>query len=620
MPPVSPLLKLLKPLAVSTQRGLMDTRSPLSLGLRFGGGGAGAYAGAQTAEPPVGDEPSWVAPWGTRYSSEQLLRAGGGAALGGWALPGFARSLAVAKTGKAAMVNSLYYSYLSSPDTMIRANLGAGGGMLMHGLEQAAIGNVGEAVKVLRGGRESVPTWFNVMTGKSKEVHKLRRQVLGSEYKFEVGEEWRDIGLGKVYTAGDIAAVQAMRKSGMSTREALRYTLTGTPRTKWGKDVVDFQSRLLREGGYGARLFAGTVMPFARVGVLGIEQGLQRTPIAGYFGKSLTEGTSRGLQTARQAIGGGAMYGGYQAEEHMDPRLSQTLGTLTGPAFMPFAMGRGIHRALQRTGPEQNIPSAVVRGMGEGAMEFSPLGYSPMAFLGGPEAEIARRFVPSAVGDVAEAIDPAFGRVTDRASLRRRVQQGLAPPILQQPGVGVLASKIPGLREQLPVAYEPVGPEGRPRFPTRESMPGLLERVEGTALEAPARGLSRVLAPSRGLATPPVQNLRDPTEAALYGMGIERQAPSARGSLLGFEYDPSEAMASQMQLLRGLGPEVARQIITSTPVMSLIRQIMENNPVMGRWLAERLYRTVTTGVGTVTGPLSNIMGLSGARLPGGLGG
>ena len=103
-------------------------------------------------------------------------------------------------------------------------------------------------------------------------------------------------------------------------------------------------------------------------------------------------------------------------------------------------------------------------------------------------------------------------------------------------------------------------------------------------------------------------------------MGIERQAPSARGSLLGFEYDPSEAMASQMQLLRGLGPEVARQIITSTPVMSLIRQIMENNPVMGRWLAERLYRTVTTGVGTVTGPLSNIMGLSGARLPGGLGG
>ena len=216
MPPISKLLRALQP--------LQDPSTLASRGLRGGGAVAGAAAGVGSSDPDAS-------------LSERLLRGGAGAALGGLAVPGALRAASTAQTVPDILSNSLYYNYLSSPDTLMRANLGAVGGMLTHGFEQAVLGlrdpkAMENAVKLFKGVRKAGRTWWDTLKGDPQTVHNLRKRVLGNEYRFEVGEKFRDVGLGKWYTAGDLAAVDALREAGMSTREALRLTLTGTPESK----------------------------------------------------------------------------------------------------------------------------------------------------------------------------------------------------------------------------------------------------------------------------------------------------------------------------------------------------------------------------------------------------
>tara|TARA_R110000824_G_scaffold93113_2_gene225406 strand:- start:4544 stop:6091 length:1548 start_codon:yes stop_codon:yes gene_type:complete len=514
----------------------------------------------------------------------------------------------------------LYYNYLSSPDTLMRANLGAVGGMLTHSFEKAMLGlatgdakHLEDAGKLMKGVWKSKNTWWDTLRGDPTTVHNQRKRILGNEYRFEVGEKFRDVGLGKWYTAGDLAAVEALRDVGMSTKEALRLTLTGTPESKLGQGIVGLQSRMLREGGYGQRLLAGTAMPFARVGVVGIEQGLKRTPLIGGIGWSKMAPDERMLSMIRQTEGAGAIGLGMASEEYLDPRLSQTIGTITGPAFLPFSMGRGMQRASLRTPPGALKQGAgLAKGAAQGALEFSPLGYSPMGFFTNTENELSRRFIPAGVSDVAEAMDPAFGRVSGRGELESRAQQGLTPEYQSMPGVGTAMSRVPILREKLPVQYQPVGPEGRPRFDSREPL---------GELGAVGRGLQRVIFPTRQQSIPPVTNLRDPNERFLYEMGINRQAPSPRGTFAGMRFDPTEAGASQMQLMRGLGPQIGRQMLTAGPMKAQLEALNRRNPFLARLLAQQMYQSITSGVGRGTGAAANILGLQGSGQPfGGFGG
>lgn len=595
MPPISKLLRALQP--------LQDPSTLASRGLRGGGAVAGAAAGVGSSDPDAS-------------LSERLLRGGAGAALGGLAVPGALRAASTAQTGPDILSNSLYYNYLSSPDTLMRANLGAVGGMLTHGFEQAVLGlrdpkAMENAVKLFKGVRKAGRTWWDTLKGDPQTVHNLRKRVLGNEYRFEVGEKFRDVGLGKWYTAGDLAAVDALREAGMSTREALRLTLTGTPESKLGQGIVGLQSRMLREGGYGQRLLAGTAMPFARVGVVGIEQGLKRTPLIGAIGWSKMAPDEKMLSMVRQAEGAGAIGLGVMSEEYLDPRLSQTIGTITGPAFLPFSMGRGMQRASMRTPPGAvKSVAGLTKGAAQGALEFSPLGYSPMGFFTNTENELSRRFIPAGVSDVAEAMDPAFGRVSGRGELESRAQQGLAPEYQSMPGVGTAMSRLPILREKLPIQYQPVGPEGQPRFASREPLGDL---------GAVGRGLQRVIFPTRQQSIPPVVNLRDPNERFLYEMGINRQAPSARGTFAGIRYDPTEAGASQMQLMRGLGPQIGRQMLTAGPMRAQLESLNQRNPFLARLLAQQMYQSITSGVGRGSGAAANILGLQGSGF-GGFGG
>ena len=608
MPPVKPLLRVLE--------GLSDTGSTLSRLLRVGGGGGGAAIGySQDPDAPEG---------------EKILRGLGGAALGGLAIPGAMRGMAIGATGGDKLTNFLYYNYLSSPDTMMRANLGAVGGMFAHGLELILTGRFGEGKKLLRGVRKGFDTYVQALAGDQQAVHKMRKEILGPEYRFEVGEEFRDIGLGKIYTAGDLAAVKAMTEAGLSTADAMRYTLTGSPESQLGQMIVNIGAKA-GKGNLAERALIGTAMPFARVGVMGMEQGLRRVPGVGAFSKSGT----RGMKAVRQLEGAGAFTVGYNVDDtpgrpglpfiSMDPRLAQTFGTFAGPAYLPFAMGRAAAQHMQRT-PDAGVGSMLAGGA-KGITEFNPLGFSPLGFFTNFPNEASRRLIPAAVGDVAEAVDPAFGRVSGTQQLRQRVQEGRSPGYQGITGMGTAMSKIPGLREKLPMEYAPVGVTGEPRFGRQEALaaPGGGKAKgpdEPQGLFGPTmRGLSRTMAPSRQQTIPSLRNLQDPQEQLLQRLGIQGQAPSPGGNLMGFQYDPSQQDASQMQLLRGLGPRTARSLLTSTPLGLSLQQMAQTNPQMASWLAQRLYRTITSGIGQGTGIASNLIGLSGAsQRPGVFGG
>ena len=607
MPPIKPLFRALQ--------GLTDTRSPISTLLRVGGGGGGAAIG-YSQDPDAAQ-------------GEKILRGLGGAALGGLAIPGAMRGMAIGATGGDKLTNFLYYNYLSSPDTMARANLGAVGGMVVHGLELALTGRLDEAQKLLRGAREAPSVWMKAMRGDQKTVHKMRKEILGSEYRFEVGEEFRDIGLGKVYTAGDLAAVKAMKDAGLSTADAMRYTLTGTPESQFGQMIVNMGAKA-GKGNLLERALVGTAMPFARVGVMGMEQGLKRTPLA--YLKGFDDAASNRLKGVRQLEGAGAATLGYNVDDSpgrpglpfisMDPRLAQTFGTFAGPAYLPFAMGRAAAQHVQRT-PDAGVGSMLAGGA-KGLTEFNPLGFSPLGFFTNFPNEASRRLIPAAVGDVAEAVDPAFGRVSGTQQLRQRVQEGRSPGYQGITGMGTAMSKIPGLREKLPMEYAPVGVTGEPRFKWQEGLGALGARGpdEPQGLFGPTmRGLSRTMAPSRQQTIPALRNLQDPQEQMLQRLGIQGQAPSPGGNLMGFQYDPSQQGASQMQLLRGLGPRTARSLLTSTPLGLSLQQMAQTNPQMASWLAQRLYRTITSGIGQGTGIASNLIGLGGAsQRPGVFGG
>lgn len=524
--------------------------------LRYGGaalGGIGGYAADPEAAP-----------------GERLLHAGAGVALGGGALPGIARTIALAKTLPDAVVNGLYYSYLSSPDTIARANLGAAGATLLHGLEQFLGGNVRQATDTFKALGESADIWRRSIVGSPDEVKALRHEILGpaAQGRYDVPDEvFRDQGLTKWFTAGDNAAVYAMKKGGLSADEAMRMTLTGTPQTQIGESIVNMQSSWLKSDSMAKRVAAATLMPFARVGVMGIEQGLKRMPLIGASKglggpgvKALFTSTDPAAHLARgrQAVGASVLGGGAFGEEAIDPRMALTGGTLTGPGYLPYTIGREFKRQLQRQPATlPGIAAAGAGAVGEGVMEFSPLGFQPLGIVRRPLEEIPRRAIPSAIGDVAEAVDPAYGRKMGRGELAGLAQRGEVPEWMSIPGVGQAMGRIPGLRTKLPEEFAPVDVFGRPRLPSVEALPG----AESMPL---LRGLSRTLAPSRVSALPPAQNLRDPQQRQLYELGMRPGAPSQRVEMpgLGGKIEMPAQTVAQVQRLRGASRERTGQILS----------------------------------------------------------
>jgi hypothetical protein len=269
MPPVRSLL-----------RGLTKTAGAL---------GGGAYGASTT---PEGEDPT--------------LRALGYGALGGVVGP---QALSAARRG---LSDFTFFSMLSSPDTIIRGNLGAIGGAAMAAMELGTEGlltmnpaKLRDAARIVKSlMTEAAPTYAKAMRASPDEFSRMYQKVMpkplkGSD-KTMAEQHLEGVGIGRLFAAPDMAAVQAMRRGGLSADDAARYTLTGQPQSQLGSGILEHIRKGRKKGKLHDFVYTQSA-PFARVGLLGMERGLQRTPVVGFLTDHLMQ---RGARRAADTVKG----------------------------------------------------------------------------------------------------------------------------------------------------------------------------------------------------------------------------------------------------------------------------------------------------------------------------
>jgi len=583
---------------------------PLARWGRGIGGLGGAAYGASTAEE---DE-------------SPALRALGYGALGGVMLPMGAAALQrgyQAGGAAGALTDYTYFSFLSSPDTILRGNFGAIGGAVSAALEKVAEGAArGRWEEAAQGGRilkslftEGPKIWGKALKANPEEFQRMYRQYMPEELsRFAdkrmpgaIEQHTGGRGIGKLFGAPDMAAVHAMRQGGFSASDAARYTLTGTPQSKVGQHVLQ-GIHGFRGKGPMQEFLAVQAAPFARVGLLGLEKGLQRIPGVGYGAHALMKsGVSPLKQTIQQGLGATAMAAGYKGEDFgLDPRVGLVAGPLAGPAFLPFAAGRELRRQRER-GDTSALSLA-----GEMIKESSPLGFQPLGVFYNPRGELPRRVIPAGVADIAEALDPAFGRERGQATLKQAAQRGEYTGPTGTAAAGAL-SRLPDLREQLPETFSPVDIFGRQRFEgTEPALPYIGRALTGGG---PVRaGISRAVFPSRERTAPPAMNLLDPQMAELAELGITPGPPSSRVTLPGTDLPLRQTAQSAAATQRrgGIPAQIAAQIVTKMMSRPEMRAL---SPVQRNMMARRLMDELRGRVGRAL-PSRLVTALtSGARLP-----
>ena len=314
MPPVSLARQLFRPLA---QAGF--------------GAGFGAY-GATTADPKKGQSP-WtrgvgyglagglIGPAALKTLSRRVaglpprMRLTDLDEFGQYLPRGIQREVRHPETVAEKISNWTYFSMLSSPDTIARANLGATGGVIMRGLETALEGalsgdiskikGVGKALKgIISGGSKANPegwrAWSQGVFADEKDFRKLYMKVMDANPEDVSYAHMGGRGLGRLFSAPDLAAVQALKHMGLSAPEAHRYTLAGEPTSALGRSILG-KIREMRGGTSSEQLMAVQSAPFARVGLLGIEKGLQRIPGVGEIAHNIAKRQRKELLEAAEA-------------------------------------------------------------------------------------------------------------------------------------------------------------------------------------------------------------------------------------------------------------------------------------------------------------------------------
>ena len=552
-----------------------------------------------------------------------LLHGLGGAALGGMVAPGALGALSRAGGVADKARQYTYFSMLSSPDTMARASLGAVGGAangaldrILSGLTQTIASGGQQGQDSLRQGAAILTDLFSPSTALDY-VKFLRDPVALQRAYTEIMPELAALdveqhgmaalgrsrgALGRFYAVPDLLAVRAMKRGGFAADEAARYTLSGSPASALGKAVMGARDAMRKSGPVGS-IVADQIAPFARVGVLGLEKGMERLPLLGpaLLGRGPLGGMSKQLQ------GLGAGIAGYQSEDQVDPRILEVLGPLAGPAFLPYAAGRNLRDERQRG---EGWGGAALGAVEETLKELSPLGAQPGSIFYRAESEIPRRLIPSGMADVAEALDPEDWRETGPQRIRERVASGrMAEPTLMGltgdwlGGAPVAATaRIPGLREELPAAPAPVDIFGQPRA----------DPLAGDDAHPLLRALERVMAPARQRALDPALNVEDPRAAILHSLGIAPGPPSTAVNIpgLGLPFEQTPESAAAVQANRGLAREIAAHALASDP------RLQGPDSPAKRQIARDVYRRITSYVNRLLSGLNvplSVMG--GASLP-----
>ena len=545
----------------------------------------------------------------TEEDQDPFLRGAAGAVGGG--LLGPAAWTALGRPGATAMQrlsDYTYFSMLSSPDTMIRAGAGAIGGALSGALEKAAVGEFKNAANIIRSIAsmdDGIGLYFRALAATPDQFKKLHQEILGTldatgkPVLESIEQHQLGRGIGKLFAAPDLVAVKALKKGGFSADEAARYTLTGKPQSVLGKGTLSQLQKFRKAGGI-PEFAAVQSAPFARVGILGLEKGLERLPLLG--GLPTTAG-----KAVKQGIGLGAMGTGYFGEDHIDPRIMTVLGPLAGPAYLPFQFGRQLrHQAERGRSP---MGRGLFGAIGPTFSESSPFGFQPFGLAANPTTEIPRRLVPAAIADVAKFMDPAHERVGGVEELTRMKERGQWGGT---PGLAQFTRRLPGVRQSLPEEFAPVDVFGRPRYETPRALVG----EEGSPL---AKGLSHISFPGLRSFEPPAMPQSDPLMAELRGLGLHLQAPASRVTLpgTGLPLQQTAQSAAATQRVGGIPPQIASQIVTqimSQPGFQAMPQAQRN--YIARMLMDRIRGRLSSAMGAAR--LATALS-RGAEMPGLLG-
>ena len=564
-----------------------------------------------------------------------LLHALGGAAIGGGAIPGMAGAVLRKGSVPEKLRDYTYLSFLSSPDTAIRASMGAIGGaftgasdiaidaLTSDGSWDYKLQRLGKAKDVVSSLVMSGGDYFKLMNDPDA-LAKLYREEMphlmgATAEQHGLDPTGRSKGLlGRLYAVPDLLAVRAMKKGGFSAEEAARYTLSGDPASKLGEKAMELREGF-RENPWGA-VITDQLAPFARVGVMGLEKGTERIP---GLGPLLHGRNPLGREDFRRQLQGTAAgLAGYYGEDKVDPRVLETVGPLAGPAYLPFSVGRNLRDEIQSG---DDWLTAVQGALTETAKEMSPLGATPGAIFM-REGEVGRRLVPAGVGDGAEMLDPEEYRETGPqriAELQRLGEQDpLTLSLLGEAGPisTAVTAQMPFLREELPAGTIPVDVFGE-----RRAEP-LLDDTLLAALPEPLQAiLTKTVFPSRERLLDPALNVETPLVPELLEMGSTPAVPSPQlaSGIPGVPVSHTPESAAAVRGARGHAQRLAAEQITNPMAPDpRVRQLhgMPAGPAKvqaARTLFEQIRRQVqqTLIQAGLMEPLQDTAAAAGAGLP-----
>ncbi len=350
-------------------------------------------------------------------TTEKLTNAAAGGVLGGLTTSFIAH--AAAQGVPKAMQSFIYSSVLSSPSSVAKAYLGGAGGAISVAMEKIAAGEGAAGGRIL----QSLFSPSHV----TEMVRAFRSPTLAQTGRVTGAPSL----IGRVFEAVNAPAVRAMQRGGVSLDDAIRATLSGTPTTPIGQDLLGLWSR------YFPLRLATTLFP--RVGVQILERGIERSPLGLLPLKGINEGATVGARIARAGMGTAAGLAAATKGDQMPDWAKPYATALSATYALPVGLGLAVGKAK---GSGKNAAGQVMAGTQEVTRNLPFPQYGPADALN-PAGSLSAMMVPNVVRDIARMRDP-----------QERKTAGVP--------FGRAMAKIPGLRETLPVAGKAVNIAGQP--------------------------------------------------------------------------------------------------------------------------------------------------------------
>ena len=441
--------------------------------------------------------------------------------------------------------NYTFFSFLSSPTAMGNATVGAYAGAWTGVLTKVLEGaltrkETAQAMKHL------VPWTFAknmIWAARNKNAARVASVGRRSKAPRQAGGGILSLPTDWVIIPADFAASKALRAAKWSVDDMSNLMLSGDTKVKgfqilqraMGGSTKRTGQRLKRmEIGRNpkARLMAQQLFPFPRVVANALERGTEFSPLGMIPGFRRAMGNTVREGATRASMGTIAGTGAGMASSSISPELDPLVSAMGGPMALPVMAGLKMARGMSL----DQAPSSIINTL---------LGELPALQEQTGLGTLTGRLVPGGMRAIAEAIDPAHGRMSGPTEVAREFRRrGLTTPgSLGETALGFAGaaiSRIPGWREALPERDMPKDIFGRDLFPDRAMF---TPRFGGNSLLETAESLRQGRLPegdgsgfvmphimtSRPIINPPIFPEDDPLAQQIKGI---QDAASQYGPLL----------------------------------------------------------------------------------------